>query len=123
MWTFSLACRPGISAVKRRYLTFARSSLQSFATGDLAERLYEYFRNGPIHEGRIKAEAQFSLEIPDTVTTLEQIMVINPARLADEVSSALNVFISALQHDARAREKLSLSLIEDHGAAVGSPRI
>jgi len=109
----------GIIAVKKRYLAFARSCLQSFATGDLAERLYEDFRNGLIHEGRIKAGAQFSLEIPDTVMTLEQIMVVNPVRLADEVSSALTAFISTLQHDTKAREKLSLSLIEDHGVAVG----
>ena len=104
----------GDGHVKRRYIKFARNNLPSFATAESAERLYENFRNGLIHEGRIKLGAQFSLETPDTLMRLERIMIINPVRLADEVCRALDAYLAALHRDAHARQRLSNSLIQDH---------
>jgi hypothetical protein len=104
----------GDPAVGQRFKRFARAKLRSFAAGDLADRLYEDFRNGLIHEGRIKSGAQFSLEFAETITRIDGLMIINPARLADEVRAALDRFIEDLVRDAGARRRLSQALKRDH---------
>jgi len=58
------------------------------------EALYEIFRNGLIHEGRIKAGAQFSYDIESTVDEPQGILVINPMRLGHEVERALQICVA-----------------------------
>jgi hypothetical protein len=65
-----------------RIKRFAREQLKSFPTEALATRFYDDFRNGLVHEARIKEGGQFSLEIGGTVEELSGVMLINPARLA-----------------------------------------
>jgi len=108
----------GDEPVGRRLRAFARTSLPSFAAADLADRLYEDFRNGLIHEGRIKSGAQFSLEIAETVLTVDRIMVVNPVRLADEVCGALDRYIDVLHHDDEVRRRLSDALVHDHDSDI-----
>src|SRR6185437_113207 len=71
-----------------KFERFAREQLPSFANSDRAHRLYETFRNGLVHEARIKSGAQFSFDIEHTVEELHEIFVINPSRLGQEVENA-----------------------------------
>jgi hypothetical protein len=50
-----------------RIKRFAREELRSFSASGLATRFYEDFRNGLVHEARIKNGGQFSLDIGSTV--------------------------------------------------------
>lgn len=104
----------GDEVVSRRFKGFVRANLPSFAAEGLADHLYDDFRNGLIHEGRIKSGAQFSLEFADTVTSIGEILIVNPARLAEEVRGALGRYIEHLEKNDGARQGLSEALMCDH---------
>jgi len=102
------------SVVGRRFKSFVRDNLPSFASPERADSIYDDFRNGLIHEGRIKSGAQFSLDIGETITNIEGIVLVNPMLLAGEVSVALDRFIEVLRADAGARRRFSDALSRDH---------
>jgi hypothetical protein len=82
---------------------FVSVELASFADSQIAERFYQDFRNGLVHECRIKNGGQFSLDHPHTVKEENSILSINPRRLADEVEEALLRYVGALMKDETAR--------------------
>ena len=84
---------------------FARLELQSFHTGDLAQRLYDEFRNGLTHEARIKNAGEFSFDWPQTVRLAGGRLCINPAELLREVEWALDRQITELHRDSVKRQK------------------
>jgi hypothetical protein len=86
----------GVGADFRR---FARHKLQSFRSGDLAQRLYDEFRNGLAHEARIKNAGEFSFDWPQTVRLAGGRLCINPAWLLREVEAALDQQIAELTQD------------------------
>ena len=94
---------------------------QSFSKGGLATRFYEDFRNGLVHEARIKNGGQFSLEIGSTVEQLRGVLLINPARLGVEVRSAINGYAALLERDAAARQRLARALARDHARDFAVP--
>ena len=47
----------------------------SFQGDALAERFYEDFCNGLVHEGRVKNGDQFSLEVDETVKELQGLLL------------------------------------------------
>ncbi len=53
--------------VGERFKKFLRDYVDSFATDHLAKKFYDNFRNGLVHEARLKTGAQFSLELTETV--------------------------------------------------------
>lgn len=106
--------KTGSDVVGERFKTFARQELGSFAEGQWADRLYYSFRNGLIHEGRIKAGAQFSLDTENTVDEIQGAFVINPMRLADEVDGALTRYVAQLKADRDLRSLLAARLSDDH---------
>ena len=108
--------KTGMGKVGTRFKNFALSELASFSDGNRAERLYDAFRNGLIHEGRIKAGAQFSFDIESTVDDLQGVLVINPRRLAHEVERALENYIAELRADKKLRALLVRQITEDHEA-------
>jgi hypothetical protein len=81
------------SDVRQRFLSWVTQHLSSFSDENLAKRLYDDFRNGIVHESRVKNGSQFSLERSATVSKLGEILVINPLSLALEVEEALQDFI------------------------------
>jgi hypothetical protein len=106
--------KTGSQIVGDRFKSFARQELKSFAEENRADRLYYAFRNGLVHEGRIKAGAQFSLDTENTVDELQGAFVINPRRLADEVDGALSRYVSQLKADRNLRSQLAARLSKDH---------
>jgi len=89
-----------------RFRKFAREQLQSFREGDLDDRLYKEVRCGLVHEARLKKGVQFSFEKKQTVDNIEQLLVINPQYLVDEVQCALKNLIKELESDADELAKL-----------------
>jgi len=84
---------------------FARHELQSFQTGDLAQRLYDEFRNGLTHEARIKNAGEFSFDWPQTVRLAGGGLCINPTYLLREVEDALDRQIAELSWDDAKRKE------------------
>jgi len=97
-----------------RFKKFAREQLKSFASGDLAERLYLEFRNGLVHEARLKEGGQFSLDVGSTVEQLQGLLLVNPRLLAVEVRSALDRYVALLRGEAKELAKLAHTLRQDH---------
>jgi hypothetical protein len=97
-----------------RIKRFAREELTSFASEARATRFYDDFRNGLVHEARIKEGGQFSLEIGSTVEELGGLMLINPARLAAEVRASVDAYADLLNRDGTARQALADALARDH---------
>ena len=54
----------------------------------ITSKVWEYFRHGLTHEGRVKASAQFSFETNAIVVETERIYVINPHHLLTGVRTA-----------------------------------
>jgi hypothetical protein len=97
-----------------RIKRFARTELKSFHSDALAAPFYENFRNGLVHEARIKEGGQFSLEIGSTVEELGGLMLINPARLAAEVRASIEAYVDLLNRDGAVRQALADVLVRDH---------
>ncbi len=84
---------------------FAREELQSFHTGELAQRLYDEFRNGLSHEARIKNAGEFSFDWPQTVRLVGGRLCVNPEWLLREIEAAPDRQIAELSRDDEKREK------------------
>lgn len=92
--------------VGERFRRFAAEELASFSAPGLDARFYDEYRNGLVHEARLKRGAQFSLERPSTVEDVGGILLINPQRLADEVEVALKKWIGELTADTKKQAAL-----------------
>lgn len=99
--------------VGKRFRKFAISELRSFSAATLAERFYDEFRNGLVHEARLKNGAQFAREIGATVESRNGILLVNPDRLAVELCAALDSYVKLLTFSARERKKLASTLRQD----------
>ena len=70
----------------------------------VSARFYYEFRNGLVHEGRIKNAGQFSFD-PDLFTTnslfeiIGDALVVNPANLLDSIANALDNYLSEISSD------------------------
>ena len=95
-----------------RFRRFAHEELGSFSPL-LADRLYEDFRNGLVHEARVKNGGQFSLETGSTVEERAGLMLINPKQLAAEVRASVDAYRNLLNRDDDARRGLSRTLARD----------
>ena len=93
--------------VGKRFRKFVREELHSFRDGQLAERFYEDFRNGLVHECRLKHGGQFSLETRMTVVQASGILIVNPGCLATEVRAALRLYLDTLNRDQGERARLA----------------
>lgn len=100
--------------VGARFRKFVRRELLSFKSDRLAHRLYDEFRNGLVHEARLKKGSQFSLDIKTTVEQLDGLLFVNPKCLATEVREALKSYVALLGHDELERRKLTKALMRDH---------
>lgn len=100
--------------VGQRNKAFLGREVKSFSERGDATALYEDFRNGLVHEARIKKGGQFSLETDQTVLSMEGRMIVNPARLIAEVRIALDAYIALLETVQAERSKLSAILKADY---------
>ncbi len=100
--------------VGARFRKFVAEDLRSFSGDGVAQRFYDHFRNGLVHEARIKKGGQFSLETKTTVEELGGLLLINPVCLAHEVRAALESYVTLLGRDDSERRKLAEAFRQDH---------
>jgi hypothetical protein len=96
-----------------RFKQFVREELPSFSTDQLAEKFYEDFRCGLVHEALLKNGGQFSCGTEATLDDGEGLLVINPMSLTKEVSSSLRKYLDLLERDPNERAKLATALKQD----------
>ncbi len=90
-----------------RYKTFLQNELPSFEKEWIAETFYEHFRNGLLHEGRIKNGSMFSYDRKDSVSEiLPDVLSINPASLKEEVLFCLEKILRQYDGDDNKRSML-----------------
>jgi hypothetical protein len=96
--------------VVRDFVLFARHHLPSFQTEGHAALLYDSFRNGLVHEGRLKNGAQFELGRDTTLSLVGGLPVIAPDRLVGEVAAALEGMVNQLRSSVNFRRELTTLL-------------
>ncbi|MEP7169418.1 MAG: hypothetical protein ABI855_08630 [Bacteroidota bacterium] len=87
---------------KNNIIEFFKLMNSEFSEDDfnkIANKFYEYFRNGLIHEGRIKGCGQFTYESNQLLFFENNILVINPSVLLDKVVEYFNNYIEKLKKD------------------------
>lgn len=87
------------SGVRKRFQKWLVKELQSFSDEQVARRFYSDFRNGLVHEGRVKNGGEFSLQQETTVLFEYSIMRVNPLCLLKEVDKAFSRFVKLLVED------------------------
>lgn len=102
---------------QKRFSKWAQSNLASFKNGH-SSRFYCDFRNGLVHEARIKKAGSFSYEIDDTFIVADEKMIINPALLIKEVSNTLEEFISKLKNDEKLWSFFNSKIKDDLGIKI-----
>jgi len=65
----------------------------------LADRFYNEFRDGLIHEGRIKSGGQFSYDYQELIKLEDKVMIVNPDILLLEINNFFNKFIIKINRD------------------------
>lgn len=70
---------------------------------NLAEKFWIWFRHGLVHEGRIKAFGQFSLDFAKLVNIVGPAMVVNPRLLLDAIYKSFERYFAQLDQAQSAR--------------------
>jgi len=89
------------------FQSFAQQRLASFAEPETAKILYEKFRNGLVHEARLKDGCQFELQLSRTFDNNGPVSIIDPARLVVEVRAALEVIVCEMKSSQQFRKEFS----------------
>ena len=66
---------------------------------DLAGKFWKRFRNGLVHEGRIKAFGQFSLDFPNLLNVVGPVLIVNPRLLLKAVQESCLSFFENLDEN------------------------
>jgi|GEM_PF-530028 len=96
--------------VERRFKEWVKKNLRSFHDEEFADHLYKQFRNGLVHEARIKEGGEFNLEQDAVVQRNSLSLSINPMLLYDEVSEALSNFVQQLKDSSDLLDEFSKRL-------------
>jgi len=78
-----------------------------------AKSFYENFRNGLVHEGRIKNCGQFSYDYEKAVHVENRVMVVNPGMLLEKISGAFESYMNDVENDDSAFAQFKCALIQD----------
>jgi hypothetical protein len=101
---------PGLNRLRRKsgedFRTFARTRLPGFKALPKATLLYDSYRNGLVHEGRLKNGCQFALGLDRTLDTTGRFPVIDVARLLQEVRDAVHGLVEEMRASQPFRQQL-----------------
>lgn len=73
---------------------------------DISRLFSEHFRNGLVHEARIKNGGEFSLDTESTVESYGESLRINPKLLYKEVENAFNKYLTKLDNNETSKKLL-----------------
>lgn len=103
-----------------RFVGWLKDNIKAFdkpnpknSTQTLASRFYKEFRNGLVHEGRIKNLGQFSYEKEELVSIDGDVMLVNPELLLVKVEKALEDYFKKLCEDAKIFKQFKNTLKND----------
>ncbi len=96
--------------VGQRFKKWIKEELVSFKDTEFAHRFYDDFRNGLVHETRIKNGGEFSLEQKCTANVYYFSLRINPLNLYEEVVTALSRYKQQLISDQAFRDEFISNL-------------
>jgi hypothetical protein len=71
-------------------------NIEAFSDETLANQFWIRFRHGLMHEGRVKAFGEFSLDLPALATVQGPALIINPRRLQQATQDALTAYLEKL---------------------------
>jgi len=103
----------GTTAVGNRFINWCMKYLPSFSDRKCASLFYHNFRNGLVHNARIKDGGEFSLDTKHTLEFKDKAMSINPIRLATEVNVALNKFLPYLRNNKNMKSRFVRMISQD----------
>ena len=98
--------------VGERFRKFAKDEMVSFKDDHIAQLFYNDFRNGLVHETRIKNGGEFSLEQENTAAVYYFSLRVNPFYLHQEVITALSRYKQELIDKESFRNKFVTNLRE-----------
>jgi len=84
----------------------------------LARRFYKEFRNGLVHEGRIKSCGQFSDNYSELIHREDKIIVINPVLLLEAIKTSFGTYMDNVENDTSLFHRFRCALIRDFGDDV-----
>jgi hypothetical protein len=83
--------------VKEDPETWLRENIPEFSRcNENTGKFWQWFRHGLVHEGRVKAFGQFSLDFQTMLNRIDGALVVNPQLLLDAVQSAMNSYFEKL---------------------------
>ncbi len=88
----------GSSAVTARITAFC-TKIPDLAVGNNADMFCDHFRNGLVHEARVKKGSEFSVDIEHLAVASHGRLIVHPGLLAETVTDHLNDFVTGLYHD------------------------
>lgn len=97
---------------KKRFPEWCETNLPAFEDG-YYRKFYNDFRNGLVHEGRVKRGGEFTFENSKAVVATDEIFAVNPKYLLEEVSAALDEYISDLATGKKSIEDLKKLIRSD----------
>jgi hypothetical protein len=81
-----------------------RKNIPDFGDDEaLAGNFWNWFRHGLVHEGRIKAFGQFSLDFPRLLNVVGPALVVNPQLLLEAIQGAFQSYFEQLDETQSAR--------------------
>lgn len=115
----------GTDKVKKRIIGWLKDNIEEFGKVDpddprqtLAERFYEEFRNGLVHEGRVKNAGQFLYSSPEydfkeLVKVKDGIMIVNPDRLLNAINGSFEKYMDQVNRKGFVFHQFRCALIRD----------
>ena len=112
----------GCSEVKRRYTKWLEDNIEEFKERDhrnekISLRFYKEFRNGLIHEGRIKEGGVFSYYVKnihvEKINEEASILMVNPCFLEDSIRKAFDRYIEIISRNDYYFQMLKSVLLND----------
>ena len=102
----------------KKYITEFNQNDPNDRSRTRALRFYEEFRNGLVHEGRIKNCGQFSDNFSELIHMEDTIMVINTVLLLKAIKTSFETYMDNVENDTTLFNQFRCALIRDFGDDV-----
>ena len=109
--------------VGRRFENWLKSNISDFnvpnpnnRSQSLAYRFYDEFRNGLVHEGRIKNAGQFSYNFSksaELVKVKDTVMIVNPGTLLEVINTSFDRYMDEVENKEFVFQAFRCALIRD----------
>jgi hypothetical protein len=88
--------------VGRRIGEWCKQNIASLPSDQMRHRFYDDFRNGRVHESRVKNGSEFDLRGKHSAIFDNSRLVVNPRLLFHDISAGLTKFVAVLKGDTKA---------------------